>query len=214
MATTVVATVLLALGRVALSGCAPVGAGSFPEDEGRNLGLDEAAQWDAVEDVPESRAVDNLGLIAHTSLSNEVIVDVVRGFKYRGKGFVRVNNEPFRSTVSPSKSVALWVSEGGYDAFSEISPDERGSRAEVPVGTVIVREVLGNGKIDTITVMVKLPEGAFPLGGDFWYAATDAGGTIRTDESDGSPQAGLLANCGTCHLRRDEDAFLFGAPAP
>jgi hypothetical protein len=30
---------------------------------------------------------------------------------------------------------------------------------------------------------------------------------------DGSPQAGLLENCGTCHLRRNEDAFLFGAPA-
>jgi hypothetical protein len=164
------------------------------------------------ETVAPVQGIDALGMIAITSLSNELIVRMVRGASYRGRGFLRVNQEPFQSIVSPSKTVVLWVSEGGFDPFSEISPDESGSHAELPMGTVIVREVLSNNELDTITVMVKLPKGTFPLGGDFWYAATDPDGTIRADKNDGSPQAGLLENCGTCHLRRNNDAFLFGAP--
>ena len=215
--TTFLGTTLIALGRIALSGCAPVGAPDalVEDDELRDVrsgAAEEAEEAYEVDDVPSAKGVDGLGLIAHTSLSNEVIVDVIRDFKYRGKGFSRVNLRPFPSTVSPSKSVALWVSQGGYDAFSEIDPDASGSNAELPVGTVIVREVLSKGELDTITVMVKLPKGAFPLGGDFWYAATDPDGTIRMDKEDGSPQAGLLQDCGTCHLRRNDDAFVFGAP--
>ena len=208
----IVGMTVAALGRIALSGCtAAVGSGSLGDEDAP--GELRTSQVDEVEHIGGARGVEPDGLIARTSLSNELIVDMVRGFTYRGQGFLRVNDEPFPSTVSPNKDVTLWVSRAGYDAFSEISPEESGSRAELPVGTVIVREVLDNGKVDTITVMVKLPTDAFPLGGDFWYAATDPDGTIRSDKNSGSPLAGLLENCGTCHLRRNDDAFVFGAPA-
>lgn len=73
-----------------------------------------------------------------------------------------------------------------------------------------MRDVLNDGVLDTITVMVKLPPGAFPLGGDWWYAAADPDGKIRMDAKLQTPLAGLMQNCGTCHLRRSQDDFLFG----
>ena len=72
-------------------------------------------------------------------------------------------------------------------------------------------EVLSSSVLETITVMVRLPNGAFPLGGDYWYGATDPEGNVKTSD-DGAPLVGLLQNCGTCHLRRSHDAFLFGTP--
>lgn len=157
----------------------------------------------------EADADDELG---QDSLSNEAILGLLPGYKYRGEGFVLVNPKPFVSTVSPTKTISLWISEDGYDGFTRIDPDDSGSFSSVPEGTVIVREVLNSGVLETITVMAKLREGSFPLGGDFWYASTTADGVIRTDDN-GAPLAGLLQNCGTCHLRRNRDGFLFGAPA-
>jgi hypothetical protein len=151
-------------------------------------------------------------LIRPEELSNEVIVDLLRDGTYRGPGYRLVNEEPFPSTVAPGKTIVLWVSEAGYPALARVSADHAGSEVTVPVGTVIVREVLLDDALDTLTVMVKMPKGAFPLGGDWWYAAADPDGKIRKHATEGTPLAGLLEKCGTCHLRRDRDAFLFGAP--
>ncbi len=82
----------------------------------------------------------------------------------------------------------------------------------VSVGTVIVREVLAGGRLETITAMVRLADGTFPLGGNYWYAAADPDGTIRKNAQTGAPTAGLLESCGTCHLRRSHDDYLFGTP--
>jgi hypothetical protein len=150
--------------------------------------------------------------ITGESLSNEAIYAIMRDQAYRGDGFRRINSEPFLSTGSPKKTVVLWVSEAGYAEFRRINADQAGSDAVLPVGTVIIREVYAGSQLDTVTAMVKFPEGTFPLGGDFWYGAADPDGTIRESASDGTPLAGMLENCGTCHLRRDRDAFIFGAP--
>jgi hypothetical protein len=147
------------------------------------------------------------------SLSNEAIWSLVSDFKYRGDGFRRVDRAPFPSTVSPDKKIAIYISEQAYAEYTRISPDQTGSGASLPVGSVIVREVLRETALDSITVMVRLPEGAFPLGGDWWFAAATADGTLKTDASIGAPVIGLSATCGSCHLRRDQDDFLFGVPA-
>jgi hypothetical protein len=146
------------------------------------------------------------------SLSNEAIWNLVSEGKYRGEGFRRVDRTPFPSTVSPEKVISLWISKQAYDPYSAISPDASGSRPNIPVGTVIVREVLRGSTLDAITVMVKLPKGAFPLGGDFWFAAAAPDGTLRVDPTTHAPVIGLSATCGSCHLRRDQDGFLFGVP--
>lgn len=146
-------------------------------------------------------------------LSNEAITELLRGSRYRGTGYRQVNKVAFPSTVSPDKTVILWISEDAYDTFKEVSPDQAGSKVSLPVGSVIVREVLKNAKLDAITVMLRLPTGSFPLGGDWWYASATPDGTIKTDAATGAPLVGLLENCGTCHLRRRDDDHLFGAPS-
>jgi hypothetical protein len=180
----------------------------------------DAASWRADAGEPsddESFAVPDAGTggelepLSNHSLSNEAIMKMVRSYAYRGPDFALLNEEPFPSTVAPGKDVFLWVSASAQRSMSEVIPERAGSEASIPVGTVIVREVLNAGELETITVMVKLPDGAFPLGGDYWYGATDAEGNIKTD-AEGMPIAGLLENCGTCHLRRSHDAFLFGTP--
>lgn len=145
-------------------------------------------------------------------LSNEAIYDLLRGSKYRGAGFRKVNDEPFPSTVAPDKTITLWITKAGYDAFVKVAPEKSGTNVALPVGTVIVREVIAGDKLDTITAMVRLADGAFPLGGNWWYAAADPDGTIRKNAQTGAPTAGLLENCGTCHLRRSHDDYLFGTP--
>ncbi|MET0343745.1 MAG: hypothetical protein ABW252_22215, partial [Polyangiales bacterium] len=142
-------------------------------------------------------------ITAH-SLSNEAIMALARDQTYRTEenGFRRVDRAPFASTVSPDKMIAMYVSENGYDAYTEISPDDVGSRASLPVGTVIVREVWGSGALGAITIMVQLEKGAFPLGGDFWYASLTPQGEVNKDVTSGEPQMGLSEKCGTCHLRR------------
>lgn len=171
------------------------------DDIEQDAGIEESEDEEEPEDSP----------LTHRTLSNESIMGLVRSFAYRGPDFVLLNPEPFPSTVAPGKFVSLYVSASARDTMSEVIPERAGSDAEIPAGTVIVREVLNAGELETITVMVKLPFGAFPLGGDFWYGATDAEGNIKTD-GDGMPIAGLLENCGTCHLRRAHDGFLFGTP--
>lgn len=187
----------------ALLACAPA----------TDLSTQETQTDNALADDADASVAEPIGPITNDSISNEAIVDLLQNRKYRGPGFRALNVVPFPSTVSPQKKIALYVSDAGYDALSQVASDEAGSGVNLPVGTVIVRDVLNAGVLDTITVMVKLAPGAFPLGGDWWYAAADPDGKIRMDAELQTPLAGLLQNCGTCHLRRSQDDFLFGAPS-
>ena len=150
--------------------------------------------------------------ITANSISNEAVVALAREGTYRGTGYRRVDASPFASTVSPDKRIALYVSEAGYEAYRQISPHAVGSGVTLPVGTVIVREVWGGAALSAITIMVQLQKGTFPLGGDFWYASLSPEGEVNHDAQTGEPQLGLSERCGTCHLRRSEDGFLFGVP--
>lgn len=180
---------------------ARVGSGEDPlGDAGEPLGA---------LDADASRTATGL---SHDSLSNEALLALLPQWKYRGVGFRRVNEQPFPSTVSPEKSVVLWVSETGYDELTRVSPEQAGSRARLPVGSTIAREVFSGGELESITLMARLPDGAFPLGGDWWYASASAEGQIKSDPTTGAPLVGLLESCGTCHLRRSTDDHLFGVP--
>lgn len=204
----------LALGCLLMAGCSGrfvmERASQQEGDAGTSLvsltGLDGgASRADAATTPP---ALSDLG---DASVSTEAVVSLLTGLKYRASGFRLVNDGPFPSTVAPDKTIDLWVSDGAYEAFKRVVPERAGSNVSMPVGTVVVREVLGAGeKLETITVMIRLPEGAFPLGGDWWYASADPDGKIR--QKDGAPVAGLLESCGTCHLRRSHDDYLFGTP--
>lgn len=145
-------------------------------------------------------------------LSNEAVLSLAGSSSYRGAGFRRLNTKPFPSIAAPEKHIVLWVSSEAYASYAEVSTEVSGSEVRLPVGTTIVREVFGGDVLETITVMVKLEPGAFKLGGDWFYLATDAQGKVRTDAKSGAPSIGLSANCGTCHLRRSHDDFLFGIP--
>jgi len=145
-------------------------------------------------------------------ISNEAILALLPDQSYRQAGFRRLNESPFPSIVAPGKDIVLWVTADAYAAYAAVSTERPGSGVHVPTGTTIVREVFNAGKLETITVMKKLEPGAFALGGDWFYLATDAEGQVRTDAASGAPSIGLSENCGTCHLRRSRDDYLFGIP--
>lgn len=143
-------------------------------------------------------------------ISNEAVLDVLSQQSYRTSGFRRLNSRPFPSVVAPGKSIVLWVSASAYDAYATVSMEHSGSMVALPQGTIIVREVYANDELDTLTLMLKLEAGAFALGGDWLYAATDPQGVVRMDATTGAPAFGLTERCGTCHLRRSHDDYLFG----
>jgi hypothetical protein len=177
-------------------------AAPFPPPTQSESAPDAAVQPDAGEPLPA---------LVDEWLSNEAMLDLLRTFKYRGAGFRAVNQRPFPSIVAPDKHIALWISEPGYAAYRKVTPDRAGSEVVLPVATVIVREVLEGNVLKTLTLMLKLPNGTFPLGGDWLYASTGPDGVVNRAE-DGSPLVGLLKDCGTCHLRRSNDDYLFGTP--
>jgi hypothetical protein len=173
--------------------------------------LDEDGDADDEADGSDGYVPSTATLIPHEELTSEMMFGMLSTFAYRGAGFRRANGPLFPSTVAPGKWIDMWVSEAALDEMLAISPERAGSEVEVPTGTMIVREVYDGTRLATITVMVKLEQGAFPLGGDFWYSVTDPDGTVRLD-ADGLPIEGLRPDCGSCHLRRSHDGFLFGTP--
>lgn len=116
---------------------------------------------------------------------------------------------PFPSQVGGS-AVSIYVS-AGEDEYKKIHPATSGSHAQLPVGAVIVREILDEGdQVAKLTIMGKGPVGYDPTLGDWWFAVTDADG--RPLEESGREQAGKLVACHSCHTPRADDDFLFGAP--
>ncbi|MCB9744566.1 MAG: hypothetical protein H6741_17775 [Alphaproteobacteria bacterium] len=129
---------------------------------------------------------------------------------YTEGDYVRLNEEPVASVALAETYIDVWVSAEAADDYLTVSPGATGSRTELPVGTAIVREVR-----DAEWALVKrtiLYRGDAPneLGG--WiFGVVDAEGFVTYNDA-GEPQAGLLADCASCHLSRTEDGHLFGLP--
>jgi hypothetical protein len=129
------------------------------------------------------------------------------------EGFRRVNRVPFTTELGGGNLIDVWVSAHAANEYARVLLDGAGSGVTLPVGTVIVREVLDeNREIQTLTLMIKNQKGYYPEGGDYWYGVADPDGTIRTDDA-GNLVMGKLDACGSCHATRPDDDFLFGIPS-
>lgn len=88
-------------------------------------------------------------------------------------------------------NINVFVSIEGWYEFLHATPEDAGRGEEVPVGTIIVREVLDpDGEVETLTVMKRAPDGYSPAHGDFWYAVLEPSGLPRFE--DGEPIIGRL----------------------
>ncbi len=124
---------------------------------------------------------------------------------FRGDGFRKINRAPFVSTLHPEDSVDVYVSAAAAADYEWVEPDRDGPAPPIPVGTVIVREIVGQ----KLTAMEKRDPNAYPGGGDFLYAVTDLAGQPMA-KADGTAEWGSLDECGSCHATRKESSWLFG----
>lgn len=132
---------------------------------------------------------------------------------YRGR-FVAIDRAPYASAIG-SFAIVDYVDPAAAPAFRAIHPESAAPNAPLPVGTIIVREVLAaDGKtVAKLTLMAKGPTGYDPTLGDWWFGVTDATGAPLPDPSTGQPQVGRLTACHGCHAPRAAQDFLFGVPA-
>lgn len=150
-----------------------------------------------------------VGLLAGCSLEP---VDMAPENPYRD-GFELANVTPFSSQIPGGALVDVWVTQDVANDYAKVLLDGAGSGVELPVGTVIIREVLDDaGEIAKLTLMIKNEPGYFPGGGDWWYGVADPDGMIQNDEN-GLPIMGALEQCNACHKSRAADGYLFGIPS-
>jgi hypothetical protein len=138
------------------------------------------------------------------------VLDSISNAAYRTNGtFKLMNPRPYESAVSGVANINIWVSAADYDDYARIDPAVSGSGATVKPGTTIVREVVDDtGTTDTLTVIVKGPEGYNPVVGDLWFAVTDPLGSPMNES--GYAMMGQLTQCFSCHEGRSKDGYLFG----
>ncbi len=138
------------------------------------------------------------------------VLDSISNATYRTDGsFKLMNPRPYASAVSGVANINIWVSAADYNDYAHIDPAVSGSGATVKPGTTIVREVIDDtGTTDTLTVIVKGPNGYNPVVGDLWFAVADPLG-LPMNQS-GYAMMGQLTQCFSCHETRAHDGYLFG----
>jgi hypothetical protein len=130
---------------------------------------------------------------------------------YRDHSSFDVVSKTYVSALGASILIDVYVSREAAAAYDAIAPESTGSGVHVPVGGVIVREVLdANGVAQKLTVLAKGPPGYNPMIGDWYWAVTDLAGVPVT--MDGGVREGKLIDCYGCHIPRSTDDFLFGVP--
>ncbi|HEU4732511.1 MAG TPA: hypothetical protein VFT22_31670 [Kofleriaceae bacterium] len=127
----------------------------------------------------------------------------------RARGFTQINQAPYASTLG-AFNITVSVNQDARD-YRQIHPESSGSHVTMPVGTLLVREVLdAAGQVTKVTLMAKAPAGYDPTIGDWWWGVTDPSGAPLSDAS--GLQVGRLTACHGCHLPRATDDYLFGVP--
>jgi hypothetical protein len=157
------------------------------------------------------RAVE-LGLPAAVA-EDSVLASVAEGQYRLGFPWVKINATPFPSAVA-SGSINVWVSGLGSEAYARVAFESNlATSVNLPPGALIVREVLdASGAVSAITLMLKGAPGYNPDLGDFWFGALNADGSPKHDAS-GAERLGKLSECYGCHVPREAQGYLFGAPA-
>lgn len=123
---------------------------------------------------------------------------------------MKMVSSEYRSDLAPNPQIKVWIDPAAATSYQRIRPDVKGANVELPVGTLIVREVLGaNGQIAKLTVMGKGAPGTNPALADWWFAVTTPSGVPL--EENGAPLSGKLTQCYSCHDQRGAaDDYLFG----
>jgi hypothetical protein len=129
------------------------------------------------------------------------LIEAVRGQRYRGAGFISCNAAPYPTELHATRN-----------AYAAIEPAVSASGVHLPVGAVIVREVVAAGEVTALTVMAKAEPGHFDEGGEWAYAVmTPDGGAFLADDA-GLPIRGRYPTCVSCHADRADDDSVFGVP--
>lgn len=125
--------------------------------------------------------------------------------------FSKIDQAAYASSLG-TFNIDVYISQDARD-YRRIHPETSGSGVMMPVGTVIVRNVLDDtGAITKITLMGKGPTGYDPTIGDWWFGVTDPAGNPLPEASGAGPQVGRLTECHGCHIPRATDDYLFGVP--
>jgi hypothetical protein len=128
------------------------------------------------------------------------------------QSFRKVNAEPYASGVKGM--INVYVSDEGAAAYAARGPEKIDQADDVPVGTIIVREVLSDtGRVAKLTLMAKGPKGYQPELGDWWFAVTTPDLAPLMGETTDEWQIGRMPECHGCHIPHAGDDFLFGVPA-
>ena len=157
----------------------------------------------SIEERVELLCADTSESESNCASFSEKLLLSVENHNYLTADYVKAhNNNGYPSVVSIGKNIAVYVDNEGAEDFLQVDPDSRGSFAEVPIGTTIIREVWGDTAMEKYTAMIKMEAGYFPEGGDFSYIELGVNGAVIS--------GGKNAECGSCHLQRSSDGFLFG----
>jgi hypothetical protein len=148
---------------------------------------------------------------AIVSVDDDAILSTLATFR-TSPAFQHVNRDGYETGLGTGAIIDVYVSANGFAPYATIAPETQGTGAEVPEGTLIVREVKEtSGAVKSLTLMYKGPKGYNPDLNDFWFGVTDPDGTPVVQ--DGKPRLGKLTDCYSCHLARSQDGYLFGVPA-
>ncbi len=147
-----------------------------------------------------------------TEPSEDDVSEVMNTF-VNTRDFELVRGQRLQSVVKPGIYVNVFTSPEILDDYERIQPLQSGSGVSLPLGTMIVREVLDEDTLEAemSTVMFRTEEDN-GLGG--WiFGVFEPNGEPRLDEL-GVPRVGNLVECVGCHSLRPQDNYLFGAPLP
>jgi hypothetical protein len=125
--------------------------------------------------------------------------------------FTKIDRAAYPSTLG-AFNLDSYVNDDVRD-YKSVHPETPGTGITMPVGTVIIREVLDSttGAITKITLMGKGPAGYDSTLGDWWFGVTDPSG-VPLPDGNGGVQVGRLTDCHGCHVPRATDDYLFGVP--
>ncbi len=157
-----------------------------------------------------ARAPSTSTRVKASEIQANAVMDVTSASYRTSSQFTHVSAAPYPSTVAAGKMIDLWVSTSAYPEYARVRPDQTGSRAALPRGAVIVREVHEpSGALTAVTAMFKGEEGFNGALGDWGFIDATMGNGAPTD---GGMSAGATAECFSCHIPRETDDYLFGVP--
>ncbi len=121
----------------------------------------------------------------------------------------RYNTAPFLSATHGQRYVNSYANARGMD-FGNLAPGAR-----YPEGTILAKDSLTAIAADrtfpgALFLMEKLPEGGHPETADWRYVMILPDGSLFGDTM--GENAKKVAYCHTCHLRREDDDYVFFVP--